>query len=204
MKSESLWEVKYRTIINRDFSSYLDEKVQVFTFVSEQSKVYCKRMGDSCSKTLKSPVVFWEKFVFFSLAVPWGMWKFPGQRWNLRHSSDNARSLTHWATRELWEVFFVSVYCSIVDVLCCVNSVVQQSDSVIHRYSFPYSFPLSFITEYQISFPALCSRTLLYIHPICSSLHLLIPNSQFLPSPPPLPLGNHKSVLYIFESVFIS
>ena len=30
-----------------------------------------------------------------------GMWKFPGQGLNLRHSSDNACSLTHCATREL-------------------------------------------------------------------------------------------------------
>ena len=38
---------------------------------------------------------------------PCGMWKFLGQGWNLHHSSDNARSLTHWATRELPHVGFL-------------------------------------------------------------------------------------------------
>ena len=36
------------------------------------------------------------------------MWKFPGQGSNPRHSSDNARSLTHWATRELQKEYFQS------------------------------------------------------------------------------------------------
>ena len=46
----------------------------------------------------------WFFFSFFGLI--WGMWKLPGQGLNLRHSSnlrscsDNARSLTCYATRE--------------------------------------------------------------------------------------------------------
>ena len=36
------------------------------------------------------------------------------------------------------------------------------------------------------------SRTLLFIHAIYSSLHLLIPKSQSIPSPVLLSLGNHK------------
>ena len=32
-------------------------------------------------------------------------------------------------------------------------SAVQQSDSVTHIYSFLYSFPLWFITGYQLQFP---------------------------------------------------
>ena len=37
---------------------------------------------------------------------------------------------------------------------------------------------------------------------MCNSLHLLIPNSQSEPTPPHLlPLGNHKSLLYVCESV---
>ena len=32
--------------------------------------------------------------------------------------------------------------------MLCLISAVQQSDSVIHIYSFPYSFPLWFITGY--------------------------------------------------------
>ena len=37
-------------------------------------------------------------FYFFSWV--WGRWKFLGQGWNLCHSSDNAGSLTRFATRE--------------------------------------------------------------------------------------------------------
>ena len=48
----------------------------------------------------------------FFVGHDYGMWKFPGQQWNLRHScnqshsSDKARSLTHWARRELPEYYF--------------------------------------------------------------------------------------------------
>ena len=47
----------------------------------------------------------------------------------------------------------------------------------------------------------LYSRTLLFIHSLYNSLHLLTPNSQSIPSPSPSPLGNHKSVLYVCESM---
>ena len=36
-----------------------------------------------------------------------GMWKLPGQELNLRHSSDNARFLTHCTIRELPKVDFI-------------------------------------------------------------------------------------------------
>ena len=45
----------------------------------------------------------------------------------------------------------------------------------------------------------LYSRTS-FIHPICNRLHLLLPISQSFPSPE-TPLGSHKSVLYVCESV---
>ena len=53
--------------------------------------------------------------------------------------------------------------------------------------SFSYSFPLWFITGYWIQFPVLYSRTLLFIHLIHNSLHLLIPNSQSISPLLPLP-----------------
>ena len=54
-------------------------------------------------------------------------------------------------------------------------------------YSFSYSFPLWFVTGYGIQFPVLYSRTLLFIHSIYNSLHLLTPNSQSIPfNPSPL------------------
>ena len=52
----------------------------------------------------------WNKcffFLFLGGGHAYGMWKFPGQGSNLSHScdpshsSDNARLLRHWATREL-------------------------------------------------------------------------------------------------------
>ena len=49
--------------------------------------------------------------LFFGCAN--NMQKFPGQGMNLSHSSDlshhndNARSLTHCATRELWALFYI-------------------------------------------------------------------------------------------------
>ncbi|KAB0341788.1 hypothetical protein FD754_018714, partial [Muntiacus muntjak] len=46
-------------------------------------------------------------------------------------------------------------------------------------------------------------RTLLFSYPIYNSLHLLTPNSQPFPPLLPLPLGNHKSVLYVYESISV-
>ena len=43
-------------------------------------------------------------FIFGGCAQ--GMWKFRGQGLNLYHSSDNTRSLTHWATRKSLEYLF--------------------------------------------------------------------------------------------------
>ena len=50
-----------------------------------------------------------------------------------------------------------------------------------------------------------CNRTLLFIYAVCNSLHLLTLNSQTVPPPPPCPFfGHHRSVLCIYESVFLS
>ena len=51
--------------------------------------------------------------------------------------------------------------------------------------------------------PVLYSRTLLLIHSIYSHLHLLIPNSQFIPPQLPILLGNHECFLYVCESVSV-
>ena len=45
--------------------------------------------------------------------------------------------------------------------------------------------------------PVLCNRTLLFIHPIYHSLHLLVLISQSIPLPPSPHLGHHKSVLCV-------
>ena len=41
----------------------------------------------------------------------------------------------------------------------------------------------------------------LFTYFIYSSLYLLIPNSYFIPPPPPFPFGNPKFVLYVCESI---
>ena len=70
-----------------------------------------------------------------------------------------------------------------------------------HIYSFSYCFPLRFITRYWIWFPVLFGRTLLSLHSMCNSLHLLTPDSQ---SVPPYSPSSHRSLLYLCESVFVS
>ena len=72
-------------------------------------------------------------------------------------------------------------------------SVVEQSDSF-----FSYLFPLWFIIGYWQDI-VLYSRSLLLIHHVYSGLHLLIPNSQSISVPPTFSLGNHLSVLYVYE-----
>ena len=48
------------------------------------------------------------------------------------------------------------------------------------------------------------SCTLLSMHSIYYSLHLLTPSSQSVPLPNPLsPLGNHESTVYVHESVSV-
>ena len=63
-------------------------------------------------------------------------------------------------------------------------------------HSFFIFFSVWLITGYWIYFLVLYIRTLLFIHSKCNSLHLPTPNSK-------LPFGNHKSVLYVCESVSI-
>ena len=81
-------------------------------------------------------------------------------------------------------------------------STVQQIDSAIQIYTFPYSFPLWFIPGYWIQFPVLCSRTILFIHPIYikKSLHLLIPNCYSFP--PPALLAT-TSLFFMSVSLFL-
>ena len=83
---------------------------------------------------------------------------------------------------------------------------VQQSDLVIHTHTHTHKFLsiLSIVVYHSILnlVPMLYSTTLLFIHSINASFHLVIPKSQAIPLPPPLPLGNWQSLTYICDSLF--
>ena len=76
-------------------------------------------------------------------------------------------------------IFFNWFYGSInwFTMLCYFLLCSKVTQLYIYIHSFSYSFPCWFITGYWIWFPVLYSRTLLFIHPIYNSLHLLIPIS---------------------------
>ena len=77
-------------------------------------------------------------------------------------------------------------------------SAVQQSDLVIHIYTFFFKLFSTVFLSQDFEYSSLCYRTLFFIHPICTSLHLLIPNSHSIHSPAPFPLGNHESILWLW------
>ena len=87
-------------------------------------------------------------------------------------------------------------------------SAVQQWPSLIshthtHTHIYTHIFFLYYLPSWSIPrdwiyFPVLYSRTPLFIHSKCKRLHLLTPNSPSIPHPP-LPLGNHQSVLCVYE-----
>ena len=68
---------------------------------------------------------------------------------------------------------------------------------------FSYSFPSWLFTGYWIWFPVRYSGTLLFIHSLYASFHLLsqTPVQSFST---PVPLGSRKSVLYVLDSVSVS
>ena len=79
-------------------------------------------------------------------------------------------------------------------------SIVQQSDSAIHKYtSFPFLdfLPIQVTIELEVEFPVLYSM-LLFINSV-SSISMSIPVSQN--SHLPFCLGIHTFVLYICVSV---
>ena len=75
---------------------------------------------------------------------------------------------------------------------------------IIYIYAFHILF--CYHLSQQIEYSSLC-----YTGPCCLSiLYILIqylasanPNSQSFPPPHPLPSGNYRSVLYVYDSVFV-
>ena len=90
---------------------------------------------------------------------------------------------------------------SIVIYSAVLISAVQQSNSMMHMYTFlfvpvPYDLPLGD----WIQSPVPNSRALLFIHSV-RNLHLLVPDPQSFPCPP-LPL-EQPQVFSVCESVFV-
>ena len=85
-------------------------------------------------------------------------------------------------------------------MLCQFLLYSKVTQSYIYTF-FKCFFPSWSMPGDWIQFTELYSRTLLFIHSKCNSLHLLTLNSQSIPPPSPLLLGKHTSVLYVHESV---
>ena len=100
-------------------------------------------------------------------------------------------------------IFFLKkiFYWCAVDLQCCAHlSCTAEWLSYTHRYIFfKIFFSIMVYSRRLDRVPALCRRTLLFIHSKCNSLHLPTPNLQSIPLPSPLTLGNHQSVLYVWS-----
>ena len=88
------------------------------------------------------------------------------------------------------------------DLPCCVDFCCMAKWCCYMCIFFFLFFSIMLITRYWIQFPVVYSWTLLFIHIIYNSLHLLILNSQYFP-PLALLLSNHKSILCMCESVSV-
>ena len=61
----------------------------------------------------------------------------------------------------------------------------QPSDPVIHAYTYSCSYSFHWGLSPDTEYSSLCCTRILSIYSRCTSLHLLIPNSQTILSPPP-------------------
>ena len=106
---------------------------------------FCKL---SCTLyTVKSTLLIWLFYFIFGCTC--SMQKFPGQGSNLHHSSDpnhssyNARSITHQATREFQVWFFwlsnndFEIFFSVLNVLIVI-SVLLLSTIPLYRFTIVY------------------------------------------------------------------
>ena len=93
------------------------------------------------------------------------------------------------------------------------HKTISMKKNFFYKYihSLKNFFPLWFITRYWVKISMLYSRTLdkqglsilcIFIHSICNSLCLLIPNSQSISPPLPSTLDNHKSVSLLLFSTW--
>ena len=94
----------------------------------------------------------------------------------------------------LFFLFFVIVDLQCSVSFCCTAKCPSYTFYIIHTrtrtHTHTHTFflskylPSSSITSDLIYFPVLYSRTSVFIHSKCNSLHLLTPNSQSIPLPP--------------------
>ena len=106
-------------------------------------------------------------------------------------------------THILFFFFFFLEY-SWCTALCWsqVYSKMIQLYTSIYIHSFSDSFLILVITEYWVEFAVLCSRSLLVISLIYSSVCMLVPISWH-PSPRHFPFGKGKLVFNICKSVSV-
>ena len=101
--------------------------------------------------------------------------------------------------------FFKKFFWCTVDLQCCANlSCPAEWLSYTHTYIIFFLIFFS-IMVYSMRLdivPALCRRTLLFIHSKCNSLHLPAPNFQSIPLPSPLTLGI-TSLFSVSVSLFL-
>ena len=81
--------------------------------------------------------------------------------------------------------------CIYIYMCVCIYIYIHILFSILFHYD----------SSQNIEYSVLYSWTLVFIHSIYNSLHLLIPNFHSIPPLPLLPLGNHKPVFYVYESV---
>ena len=142
-------------------------------------------------------------YVHFSLGPIAGC-PSPGRRASSEESDEPKRNKN---LRIFLFLFFFLIYWRIVDLQCCDFNYTAKQFSYIYYILFHVLFHHGLSRDIEYS-SLLCSRTLLSIHSIYNSSHLLIPNSQyFLPHPrPPWQPQVHSLCLWVcfcFIDMFI-
>ena len=121
----------------------------------------------------------------------------PSEKVPAKNAHSQAAPMT--ITFALWfwgSLAFLSIEVQVISSIALI-SVVQQIDSVTYVYNthtHTHGFFCMFFSIVVYHRILLCRKTLLFVHLMYNSLHLLTSSSHSIP-PPLLALGNHKSVL---------
>ena len=114
------------------------------------------------------------------------------------------RSLKFCSLYSFFPFPFKKNYWSIVDLCFVLVAAVQRIESVKHIHISTLFFRFFFLWIIRVLSRVSCAlnRFLLNIYFIYSTIYLSIPISQFIPPALP-PLGNHKLVFYICDSISV-